>query len=352
MEALMKNAADFLRAVKKDDDVVIVFNNDGDGTSACVVMMKFLESRGIGKPLIISQPMPVEKNLIRKIQTTVPDKIIFLDLAIDQQLDVVKKIGGLCDILVIDHHTVHKNLNSPHIVHYNPRFKKPEIYQSASYCTYKVCSLVEDMDEWLWVAAVGAVSDYNLDDSQDLVEAARKKYKIVGKLYDSFLGRLADMISASKASDTLTCENMAEIFASITDPKDLEALPEEMKRAHREVGKELAMISADMESGLEIHGNLVLYRIVSRYSLRSPVSTRLGERFKDKMVIVWEQMGSKVKISSRNQSGRYDTGRLLQEAANGLTASAGGHGAASGGVVAAVDWEKFKDRLIKLVNKS
>lgn len=347
----MQKSVDFLKSIGPKDNVVIVFNNDGDGTCACIVAMKLLEKRGVSKPFIISQPMPVEKNLIRKIQTTVPDKIIFLDLALDQQPDVVKRIGGIADILIIDHHTIHKNLNSGHIVHYNPRFKRPEIYQSASYCTYKICSKIDDMEKWLWIAAVGAVSDYNLDYSKDLVKETEKKYGVSGRLYDSFIGRYADMISASKATDELTCESMAGMLASVKDPKSPGPVLDKMKKAYEKIRKELSIIYEDMGGDSEKIGNVIFYNIHSKYSLRSPVSTRLGEKFPEKVVVVWERKGSKIKISSRHQANRLDLGRLLQKAGRGLKAVAGGHGAAAGGIVDAADWEIFKKRLVEAAGK-
>lgn len=347
----MKNAIKFLQSVRPKDNVVIVFNNDGDGTCACVVTMKLLEMRGISKPFIISQPMPLEKNLISKIQTTVPDKIIFLDLAVDQQPEVIKKLGGIADILIIDHHSIHKDLNSKRIVHYNPRLVKPKIYQSASYCAYMICSNIKDMEKWLWVAAVGAVSDYDLNDSMDLVREVAKKYNISGHLYKSFLGRYADIISASKATSELTCEKIVDMLASVEDPENPGTSLDKMKSAYQYVKKELSIVYEDMESNIEKEGNVIFYNIQSKYSLRSPVSTRLGEKFPEKIVVVWERRGSKIKISSRHQANNYDIGNLMKKAASGIKAAAGGHGAAAGGIVDAKDWEIFKKRLVALSKK-
>src|SRR3989338_2168927 len=222
-DTYMKNAADFLRNIKSKDNIVIIYNNDADGICSCILIKKLLEKTAKNAPLTISQPMPTEKNLIRKIQTTLPTKIIFLDLAIDQQQDVMKKLVRLCDILIIDHHQITKDANSPNVVHCNPRFSNPKIYQSATYLSYKLCSEISDMSEHLWIAAVGMIGDYNLDDSQDLVKHVREKYKIgEEKLYDSFLGRIADMIAAARATRELTCEQMVEILGKSQSPENFQ----------------------------------------------------------------------------------------------------------------------------------
>ena len=109
MEDYFSEAVNFIKGITKNDSVIIIFNNDADGISACVLIDTLLKSKGV-KPYIISQPMPTEKNLVRKIQTTIPTKIIFLDLAMDQQQAVIKRLAGMCDILIIDHHSIHNNL--------------------------------------------------------------------------------------------------------------------------------------------------------------------------------------------------------------------------------------------------
>src|SRR3989344_5398642 len=96
----MKESVEFLNSIKKTDEVLIIFNNDGDGVCSCALVMKFLELTGRKKPYIITQPMPMDKNIVNKIKSTFPQKIIFLDLVVDQQEDIVKRIRGFADILV------------------------------------------------------------------------------------------------------------------------------------------------------------------------------------------------------------------------------------------------------------
>ncbi len=351
-DAFLK-AKRFLESMTPKDSVIIIFNNDADGIASCIIVKKFLESRGIKDMFIISQPMPVEKNLIKKVQTTVPTKIIFLDIAIDQQDIVLKKLGGICDILIVDHHKIFKDMNSKIIAHYNPRFKNAKIYQSTSYSTYKLCSAITDMSQCLWIAAIGMIGDYNLSDSEDLVKEIRNKYGVAGKLYESLLGRFADMISAARATNTMACEEMVELFSRANAPQDFEKLQgsEKLIDAYKKTENETLSIMADIERNAEKIGNIILYNIKSEYNLASPVSTKLSEKYFDKIVLIYSTVGSKVKVSARNQSQRWDVARLLQQASAGMKASAGGHAAAAGATLQASDWEAFKEKLIEYVNK-
>ena len=352
-EEVFLKAKKFLESITPRDSVVMIFNNDADGVSSCVLIKKLLEMRNIKDIFIISQPMPTEKNLIKKVQTTVPTKIIFLDIAIDQQANVLKKLAGICDILIVDHHQITNDMNSDTITHYNPRFGGAKIYQSTSYCAYKLCSAITGMAEWLWIAAVGMIGDYNLNDSQDMVNEIRKKYSITGQLYDSLLGRFADMISAARATKVMSCEEMVELFGKALSPQDFEKLQgaEKLIDAYKKTENEIVSIMADIEKTAEKTGNIILYNIKSEYNLASPISTKLSEKYFNKIVIIYSHAGNKVKISARNQSQKWDVAGLLQRAAHGMKASAGGHAAAAGATLQASDWAVFKERLIELATK-
>ncbi len=345
----LDKAVEFLTSIKSTDNVVIIFNNDGDGICSCALVKKLLEKKGV-EPYIISQPMPPDKFLNKRLQTTLPTKIIFLDMAVDQQPHIVKKFSSICDILIIDHHSIHKNMNSRNVVHYNPRFNGKSIYQSTTYCAYKICSKIENFSEHLWITAIGMVSDYNLDDSQDIVGEAAKKYGVDKKLYKSIFGRLADMIAYTRATKLMTCEEMVHLFGS-TSFENLEKAKnyDKLLQSFQMVDNEINEIIDDAEKNAEKIGNLVLYNIKSRHGLSSFISTRLSEKYHSKVVIIYEKNKTVMKVSARNQAKKYDVGRLLQKALSGIDGSAGGHEAAAGATMHAKDWEKFKEQLIQLV---
>ena len=344
----MKKAVDFLNKIKKSDEIVIIYNNDADGICSCALLDKFFLRKIGKKSFSISQPMPMDKNLIQKIQTTLPTKIIFLDLAVDQQQSILKRLGSICDILIIDHHQFIKDMSSSAVVHYNPRFAKPKIYQSTSYLVYKICSKILDISNLLWIAIVGMVADYNLRDSMDLVREAEKKYSI--KINESLFARMADMISAARATKALTCEEILEIIEKIEDPKDFETImgAEKLIESYQKIENEIIAMLSDAEAVSERIGNLILYEMKSEYNIRSDLSRKLSEKHPNKLIIVYERGSKKIKISARNQD-VIDVGRVLQKAAEGMRASAGGHENAAGATLEEKDWEEFKQRLSELV---
>lgn len=350
----MKEAIDFLTRIKERDNVIIVFHNDADGCCSCVLMDKFLKER-IGKKsdYIISQPMPPAKNLVSKIRLSMPTKIIFLDLGVDQNPSLIKKLENECEVLVIDHHQIMNNLNSAKTVHYNPMFRK-KVYQSASYLTYRICSEISDMNDHLWIAMAGIIGDYNVSDSMDLVNAAKEKYPEMitsteqDELHKSIFGQMADMISSAKASK-ITCEEIVRIIEAMESIEDL-GKNQVMQAAYQNVQKEIERILIDAKSGIDHNKKVIFYEISSLYNVHSPVSTLLSKEYPKKMIVVWENVGNKIKVSARNQNKSINVGRVLREAIRDVrNASAGGHEAAGGVSLRQEDWEEFKSRLEMLV---
>ncbi len=348
----MKKAIDFLNNITEKDEIVIIFNNDGDGICSCVLLNKFLESSGKKKPYLISQPMPMDKNIIQRVQTGVPHKMIILDIAADQQQNILKKLGGICDILIIDHHQVFKNMNTHNIVHYNPRMEQHDIYKSTSYCMYKICSKITDMAEWLWVAGVGMVSDYNLNDSKDVVKLLKEKYDLEEPLYETKLGRIADMISSTRATNALSCEQMVNIFETSTfEGLEKTKNGEKMEESYNTIKQEMVSLVEDADNNAEKVGKIVFYNIKSKFNLASALSTKVSEKFKNNLVLIYERKGGRVKVSARNQAKNINAGNAMQRAAKIVGGSGGGHEAAAGATVPADEWDKFRDTLVKIVNK-
>lgn len=344
----MKKAIDFLNNIKEKDEIVIIFNNDGDGICSCAILNKLLEKTGKKKPYIISQPMPMDKNIIQRVQTGVPDKIIFLDIAADQQQNILKKLGGICDILIIDHHQVFKNMTKGNVVHYNPRIEQHDMYKSTSYCVYKICSKIVDMTELLWVAGVGMVSDYNLNDSKDVVKLVKEKYALEEPLYETKLGKIADMISSTRATNALSCEQMVAIFEGASfDEFESTKNAEKMEESYKTIKHEMASLISDADENIEKSGNLIFYNIKSKFNLASALSTKISEKFKKNLVVIYEKKGNRMKISARNQAKNINAGRVMQNAAKTVGGSGGGHEAAAGATISADVWDKFKEILIK-----
>ena len=343
MEDLEKKVLEYLKNIKEKDGVIIVYNNDLDGMCSCVIVKKYLRKIG-NEPYIISQPMPPDKNLIKKMQTGVPNKIIFLDMAIDQCSSVIQKIKGIADILIIDHHLISQNLNSKGVIHYNPRLKDPKLYQSTSYLAYKIVSKLNGIENIDWIGALGAIADYDLSNSQDLIKEAQKNHDL------KKLHKIVAVLDSLKATRTMTCDQIVDVLMALKEPEKILETSEFLK-SYEEIENEKNNIMSNAQSEAKILGDVVLYEISSKYNLRSEISTRLAEKHKNKFVIIYEKIGKKINASVRNQSKKYNVDKILKKASQHLNASAGGHEAAGGVTIDEKDWNQLIDNVLALVNK-
>ena len=82
----------------------------------------------------------------------------------------------------------------------------------------------------------------------------------------------------------------------------------------------------------------MVFEVKSRINITSLVSTKLGERFPDKVVAIRKKTGDAWKVSLRNQSGRLNLGDAVKKSVKGI-GSGWGHEKAAAAPVS--DWEKF-----------
>jgi len=339
-----ESAVAFLKNIKPTDGVVIVYNNDADGICACVLVKKWLAHIGL-EPYIIAQPMPPEKNLIRRIQTGLPNKIIFLDMAVDQQPMVLKKLKGIADILLIDHHVISHDMNEYGIIHYNPRFEDPRRYQSTSYITYKIVSRLMELGESMWIAALGAVADYDLTYSQDLMKEAQKNWPL-----ETF-NKIAAMIESVRVTKVMSCDQIVQLINNSKQPKQVLETGD-FRQSYEKIENEIAAALGDAEASSEKIGDLVFYGMKSKYNIKSQVSTLLSEKWPEKFILVYEKSGKYVNASVRNQAKNLNVNKILRLACRGIkNCKAGGHEAAGGAQMLEKDWTEFKQRLLEIIER-
>jgi len=338
------NVIKFLKDIKSTDGVVIIFNNDVDGISSCAIIKKYLQTLDVD-PYIVAQPMPPDKNLLRRVQTGAPNKVILLDMNIDQMPQLIAKMKSFADILIIDHHIVFNNLNSTSVVHHNPRIDDPKVYQSTTYLAYKVVSKIMDITDDLWVAATGAVADYDLNWSQDVMKEAQKKWNM--KVFH----KVAAMLESARVTRLKTCEQIVNLMIETSNPDEIMA-DKALLKAYNEINADIDTTIADAEANAEHVGNVILYNINSKYHINSIVSTKLSEKWHSKLLIIWSKAGKSVSGSVRNQDKNIDANKVLRAAAKEIRgSSAGGHEAAAGFTVPAENWDEFRKNVIEIVQK-
>jgi single-stranded DNA-specific DHH superfamily exonuclease len=354
-----KRAVDFLKNITQKDGIITIFHNDADGIASCTLLDLFLiEKIKRGSDFMISQPMPPTKTLVQRVKLSLPTKIIFLDLAIDQEKRIIKSLERICEILVIDHHQISNNLNSKKTIHYNPLFNNT-VYQSASYLTYKILSKIFDMSKYLWIALIGIAGDYNIKDSMDLIFEGRKIYeKYFGKEDDITQGflnssfkRVSDIITSLKAYG-IPCERIVKALEAAESIEEIEN-NSEFLNYHEKVQKEIDAMMVKIKSEIREIGDIIFYEMKSGYSLRSVIATKLSELYPKKVIFVWEVVKNTVKFSVRNQNGNINVEKILKEASKDFkTAITGGHKLAAAGSIKKDEFDLFREKIVEILSKN
>lgn len=351
----MKSIIDFLENINSDDKVIVVFHNDGDGICSCTLLLKYLRYKEAKITKIITQPMPMNNNLASKIKMYNPTKVIFTDLALEQQKDIALKLKNCVDIGVIDHHQMNGGLDVPY---YNPRKENPEIYQSASYCVYKILKKIyPEIEKYNWIAGIGIVSDYDIRWSKDVLEELKKDYSIelkIESLLESKFGKISDIINYSKSSKKIKSEEIVNIIDGMESIDDLSKNQKSMKmlETYNQITTELETIKQTIKSNVEKYDNVIFFRLKSKFNIKSQVSTILSNMYPGYLIIVYEDKNGQVKVSARCQNKKINSGDILNKAGSfNEKISAGGHEAASGAFIPKKDWEQYKENLIKLTEQ-
>ncbi len=338
--------------LKKMNEPSIIYHADSDGLCSAVLVSKFLRYEGIEPSFVSPNDGPgiaVTDGLLNEIKYA--KSCMFLDFQVDS-LGLVEKMN--CErILILDHHLPVKDLNSPQVLHLNPRFKLKDVYVPTSRLAYDLCLPVSEGFEWL--ALVGIVGDRGFAESMDIIKKASKKYpSLVPSLRDEDLlkgtfGILSEIIEASKAVKSLDGIRRAfSVFTEANEPKDV--MDSFLMKWREEFRNELSRLEADFEQNAEKFKstNSYIYFIRSKYHLSSFMSNILADRFPDSAIFIMKK-GDGLKVSGRCQSGRLNVAKILSELTEGI-GRGGGHPKAAGAYVPLKE-DEFLSRLREKLEK-
>jgi single-stranded DNA-specific DHH superfamily exonuclease len=348
----------------------IIYDIDGDSIGSAVIVAKTIERlfNYVPQAFIVSHELfAVGKGIFKKINDKKIKNVIIVDISIDEKPKYVLEIAKKSNVLIIDHHQIHNNLNKfDNIVHINPIFLNSKI-EPYRYCTskltYDICNKVTNIEDLAWLAGLGIINDMCGDVWKDFLDEIYKKYPILkeGKEPYSFgsnFGLINHMITSGYyhsgirggkiAYDAcLEAESPLDILQTRTSKAKI------LKKFHEEVQEEIDEIVNNWKDYAEIHEDkkLIFLELKSRFAIKSPISTILGIRNPNYTFIIFMRKNDTINISIRREDGKVDCGKLANFATKNLeNAGGGGHIPASGAQVMAKDWGKFKENVIKYLN--
>ncbi len=355
---MLREALRFLKTIDSSTSVTIASHHDADGVSSAAILDIFLKRhRGREADFISINTIP-PTSLVKNLKTVISDRIILADLSI-VDTPLMERIVRFAPTLLIDHHSYEYIPKIEGLVYYNPRRRNKEIYQSASYLSFKIARRIVDISDKIWIAVVGIVGDYDITYSKDLLSEAKKRFPEIrlriSDLLKTDFGKIANLIYAVKSHGRYPMADIVRLMEEFDSPSEFlnDQRVEKYIRIYEEVNKEIEKEMARTMTETERYGNIMFFELKSRFNITSIISSMVADRNRDMIVVIYERSANKVKISVRNQSKKYDLGMLIREAISQIPgASGGGHPAAGGGQVPASRWDEFKAALIRAVEAS
>jgi oligoribonuclease NrnB/cAMP/cGMP phosphodiesterase (DHH superfamily) len=192
---------------------------------------------------------------------------------------------------------------------------------------------------------IGAIGDYDLSASQDLVDECKESYPhLIGKdPHNSELSKGSKLIGGA-----ITLKNWRgakEVLEALVnaDSYDDFADVEKFRGYKKDVDKEFKRVLREAKKENIPKCNLIIYTIDSELSMVSNASNHLSTKYPDKIIIVRKKSMTEWKLSARFQNGKINLGKIIKKAVSDI-GTGGGHPKAAAGMVS--DWDKFKEKFI------
>jgi len=359
---MLEKAVDFIRNCK--GKTVLVYDTDGDGIGAAVIIAKILKRLFNKFPVAI--PNSHDENYItgklyKEILKQKHKFIITVDMPVDQELDFILKLAKTSKILIIDHHQLHNDLNKvENIIHINPIFlkiKMPPYKYCVSKIAYDICSKIINIKDLDWLAGVGIINDSCGEEWKVFLDEIYKKHSsLKGKepySFNSKFGYISRLISSGyyfgKKYRGLGYKVCLEASSPIELLKAKTPLSKKLKKLYEKVETEIKTVMKNWKKDAEIIENkkLIFLKLKTKMLIQSPISTKISLEKPDYTIIVINTSKEKAYISLRRRDGKIDCGKLASTAVKGLkNASGGGHIPAAGANILKKDLEEFKNRIL------
>lgn len=319
--------------------ILVVYHRDVDGTTAAAQLLKVYPGDALSLDAPLLDAVTVHEIIERKAEV-----VVFLDLAVDRDLDKIREIEKTSEVVIIDHHLFENNPSSSKTMYMNPRLQKSKAYEPTSYGIHRVLETL-GKPTVAWIAAIGVIGDYGFEECKDIFDEVASEL-VQGDPLQSRLGQGAKLISSAiTVADEVGAEKALHALLKAGSFEAFEA-HEQLQTWKKEVQQEIQRVVESFQEKAELHPSkgLGILEVTSKLSINSTVSTILAEQNPEMTIITYRQVDDGYKLSLRNQSGSINLNTILKNVCKGI-GRGGGHEKAAGALI--TDWETFKKRFLE-----
>jgi len=331
---------DFLNSISKEDKIGLITHVDLDGIASGILTDKILESKGLKLDFV--EFLQYGSDVLKPILKKKFDVLFFTDWNVDNFPEDLDNLRKKYRVFVVDHHPPNETLKN----------KEGMIKTESKYCSaHTLFDLINkykyfDTKSLEWLVCSTIILDYTFDKEENL-KFLNSIYPGINRenVFDSEPGKIGTKI----ANALIYYNNDVRKVYDFTFKEDFSKLEEADKKIRSEIEKGIGIFKKEAEYFPEkklrfYYGNL-------KYSLPSVIASQVSEKyFREETVVFVSDIEDKkdfVKLSSRNQTGNVDLGKILKKSVEGFDdSSAGGHVKAAAGSFPKKYLPEFKKRLL------
>jgi len=353
--ALERRFKAFCKGLSAKDRVAILHHSDADGFCSALIAAKAVKKLSDRKPVAV---MPYEygnKAQEKKARSLIKAKKANTLIVVDLGLDSTEKgleIFPFEKGILIDHHKMYKDLNSPKLVFLKAQFftKRDASGYAASKFAFDLFGRVADIDECDWLACIGILGDMSLKNWKSFVQKTVKKRNVSVTWFYRFLDLIASV-------EVLSPKRMPELFWEFYNAeKPADLLESRFSRYLKKFKAEKDALVEGFDSKAEKFPEIELYfySIRSKHeSIKSYVINEISELHPNKTIVLMQFLkNGRVRFSARRQDFKVRVNDLLSEAVKGIPDSgAGGHVPAAAGNIPRQHLSRFKKNVVEILER-
>jgi len=318
----------FVSRLSSIDNIAVIFHTDADGITSGVIASKAVERISGKKPALFLTPAPSEvtlsKKMIAELKKKKINKVVAVDLNVDQDPESIEKIEKFAELLILDHHTIQNDVNSPKTVMIKPQFFSkinPSRY-CASKLVYDIFSRYAKISDLAWLAIIGIYGDMAENEWPEFISETLEK----NGLLNGHISKAGALIVYARSFDEK--DGPMKAFDEFYRAKSIkEVLGSKLLDYEEKIEGEIAQFIKKREELAQFYPekNLLIYEISPKYNIKSELVNRLSRDFYPEMTcIVLQKKGKIASIGARNQTGHVSMNDLMIRAAKGIPDSSGG----------------------------
>lgn len=357
----LDSAVAFLRSLSREDKVAVIYDDDGDGMSAAASVVLGVE-RLTGKPPFLVEPFAhspayIDDALPFRLKTLGVTRLITVDKTVDQKPEsFMKELESICPVLVIDHHKIYREYDSPRFTMIKPHIlweTEPSSFPTAIFA-YTLFSIVTDLSDKDWIPCIGITADSSYPRWKTFVDASAKKWGLEAVKDDPFeapFGILSGMIYCTQILSSYQLPELLDVMVGAENPQTVlnSGFRSLLNVVDDEVKEWLSRLETEVEIDEEIE--FVFAHVQPKHAIKSLLVNKLSrDRFPNWNVLLLQDVanGTRITLSARRQDFKVPMNEMLEVAIQGLPeANAGGHVPAAGGAIRKQDERVFVENVKK-----